>query len=221
MEEKLDFYEAYRIVDGTNRKIRYDGSIWFELVNNSKRGLIKTVWLWSPITTQWWPTPEQAKEKVWEVEPEEIYVWGRCDKNGNSKICNPHHFHKEFNKPELNLLSKNLFPKEMKNKKINIRVDSEINDFWENFNFPYTKSSYIADLIINSDEFKNKNYLSKKLSNKLKYKKLKLKYFIGISVSLDVIQFWKKFNSTEGKNMWIRNLIRESLEFKNYQKGTI
>jgi hypothetical protein len=35
------------------------------------------------------PPPEQAKKKVWEVEPEkpeDIFIWGVCQENGNSVL---------------------------------------------------------------------------------------------------------------------------------------
>jgi hypothetical protein len=37
-------------------------------------------------TNGWWPAPDLQKEKVWEVEPVSVYVWGVCDPDGRSLI---------------------------------------------------------------------------------------------------------------------------------------
>lgn len=87
MSEKLDFFEALRIVVGTKRRIRYAKRNWLRYViaNNCRRACLYS----NDTENDWWPTLEQQKEKTWEVEPEkpkEICVYGVCDKDGSSRI---------------------------------------------------------------------------------------------------------------------------------------
>lgn len=70
MEEKLyDFWDACRIVAGTERRIRYDGRNWMScLVRNN----CQAAYLLSTNTANdWRPSLEQQEEKVWQVETED------------------------------------------------------------------------------------------------------------------------------------------------------
>jgi hypothetical protein len=100
MTKKMDWYNAYRIVDGTTRRVRYNGGVWHRM------GSID--WM-----------PEERREKLWEVEPEEVTVWGACDGNGESHIYSdtPHRplSEKDWSASDgewLKLPEDNLFPKD-------------------------------------------------------------------------------------------------------------
>jgi len=74
-----DFYDAQRIVAGTKRRIRYNNNDWLSFHRWSG---VESVSLtshedYTSISDDyWWPTKEQAKKKVWEVEPvEKIERW--------------------------------------------------------------------------------------------------------------------------------------------------
>lgn len=78
MKKLINFYDAAREVEGTERKIRYKNRAWFRFgsmgFNDQRR-----VHLWRltgqepPNETKiWCPTFEEQKEKAWEVEPEEM-----------------------------------------------------------------------------------------------------------------------------------------------------
>ena len=72
------------IIVGTGRRIRRnEEGLWNEYVDEDKSGVLKT-----ENNIKWWPTIVEQKEKIWEVEPEEIYVWYHCDdgEDGGSSV---------------------------------------------------------------------------------------------------------------------------------------
>jgi len=80
---KYTFFEALAIVVGTKRRIKTPGSLWFYYHNGNRR--LDTI-----ITDEcgpcWWPSIEEQKAQIWEIEPEMIYVWGACDEDGYGSI---------------------------------------------------------------------------------------------------------------------------------------
>ena len=86
--EKLDFFDASRIVAGTDRGIRYKQCQW-----NVFRYLVEGCGLMKRDGSKeiWWPESKQMGEKVWEVEPEkpkEAFVWGVRDEDGTCRVMN-------------------------------------------------------------------------------------------------------------------------------------
>lgn len=86
MSEKLTFFEAWEIATGTNRRIKYKNGPWVK---------ITTDWKFKNNTGNIYPrpTPAEQKEKIWEVEPEEIFVYGvsdRCDGRSHIFMIVPH-----------------------------------------------------------------------------------------------------------------------------------
>lgn len=70
----MDFYAASREAAGTKRRVRYKKGDWHRYEEMGDHAVLFD----SPAKKDWWPTSEQAKEKVWEIEPEkpeEIIVW--------------------------------------------------------------------------------------------------------------------------------------------------
>lgn len=98
MTEKLtglDFFGALRIAAATDRRIRY------KTFNNKLPRQIIGGWadyttdqtgkafLLSKEKNYWWPSFDQQKEEVWEVEPEkqeEAFVWGIYGEDGNFQV---------------------------------------------------------------------------------------------------------------------------------------
>lgn len=78
---KYTLFEAIAIIVGTPRRIRRYKNGW-STYNNDNRTLH------TPITGNdgWWPSIEAQKAKIWEVEPEEIFVWGACDDDKRSGL---------------------------------------------------------------------------------------------------------------------------------------
>lgn len=70
MSKKMDFFDASREVAGTERGIKRYGGDYFIVLKDGRL-------LWKKSKTlKDYPAPEQQKEKEWEVEPEELFVWG-------------------------------------------------------------------------------------------------------------------------------------------------
>jgi len=82
---KYRFLEALEKVKDTTQRIRPQGgrwsSQWNKVGNDDGRPFLKT-----EAGYKWWPSLEDQKAEIWEVEPEEIYVWGVCDNDGKSYI---------------------------------------------------------------------------------------------------------------------------------------
>lgn len=81
---KLDFFDASRIVAGTKRAVRIlPGGLW-RLFRYETRGTVALVARDAP-NDKWWPTPNEMKEKCWQVEPEkprEVFVYLEHDGEG-------------------------------------------------------------------------------------------------------------------------------------------
>ena len=84
MEKKLmDFFDASRIVAGTERGIEYkygEFKCWYYEESNrlGQATLVGTLDAEKHKLHHWWPSVDQQKEKAWEVEPEkpkEVFVW--------------------------------------------------------------------------------------------------------------------------------------------------
>jgi hypothetical protein len=150
MSEKLDFFDALRIVAGTKRKLRYKDGKWYCCKTKSIYG-----GLYIPLEGnsdlslfEWWPTPEQQKEKAWEVEPKEpekskeICVWGTCDKDGRSRIM-----HTPDGSYGIFLTEDNLFPKD-KPQKFKLVPADQPGILWRKFD-PDEMSKNQTSYIIN------------------------------------------------------------------------
>jgi hypothetical protein len=134
--KKMDFFDAARIVAGTNREIRYKYGPWLR---------ITTEWTFKDSVGNKYlsPTPEQQKEKAWEVEPEKkIFVWGACDDNEISLIHNekPYRVNHEDGAHDgwesngaFKLKSKNLFPKDKPQKFRLVPADQSMGIPWRKF----------------------------------------------------------------------------------------
>jgi len=81
---RYTFFEALAVIIGTERKLRTPDSGWFTYHYDSRelQGAADP----DKYGPTWWPTLEEQKAKIWEVEPEEIYVWGKCDDDNDSWI---------------------------------------------------------------------------------------------------------------------------------------
>lgn len=67
--EYMDFFDALRIVIGSKRAMRYKKGPWSEYKFDGRaRSFMLIPRVNNPVL--WWPTFEQQKEKVWQVEPE-------------------------------------------------------------------------------------------------------------------------------------------------------
>ncbi len=93
---KYTLFQALEIVAGTKRKI-----IIKDVEANEKTQRSYDGWnfyfrgqLTNDNSYEWWPTTEQEKAQIWEVEEAPIYVWGACDGDDDSFIYN--------SKPEIN-----------------------------------------------------------------------------------------------------------------------
>lgn len=74
---KYTFLEALALVVGTETKINYNECpFWISYDGRDLRDNYKN--------TVKWPTIEQQKEQKWEIAPEEIYLYGACDDDGES-----------------------------------------------------------------------------------------------------------------------------------------
>lgn len=142
--EKLDFFDAMRIVAGTERAIRFcggsnrykDKTLWSTLQADGTqdgKGNHSRAFLQSRGGACWWPTLEEQKKKAWEVEPVEIIVWGACEDDGASFLHGGFPYRHEGGwicndiegglTPILN--QKNLFPKDKPQKYKLVPVDDE------------------------------------------------------------------------------------------------
>lgn len=135
--KKMDFFDAARIVAGTNREIRYkNGPPWIRITSE---------WIFKDAVGNKYPrpTPEQQKEKAWEVEPEkDIFVWGACDDNEISLVHNekPYRVNHEDGAHDgwesddaFKLKSKNLFPKDKPQKFRLVPADQSMGIPWRKF----------------------------------------------------------------------------------------
>lgn len=82
--EKYTFLEALAKILGTKRGIKQDdglGRKWSQYVEEEEFGTLRT-----SDAQEWWPSFASQKEKNWIIEPEEIFVWGATDPDGQSWI---------------------------------------------------------------------------------------------------------------------------------------
>jgi len=112
---KYRFLEALDKIVGTERCIKYfeEGvhNPWHTYSNGCLRN--------SKSDELWWPSIETQQAKIWEVEPEEIYVWCHCDLNTHSWIYTRNIKGTGFSKTEYaQFPTSNLFSQELKKFKI-------------------------------------------------------------------------------------------------------
>jgi len=81
---KYRFFEVLNEIIGTDRRIRCKGSIMARAYGENwisfKQGTLTDC---TDVSLAW-PTIEQQKAEIWEVEPEALYVWGICDEDDRS-----------------------------------------------------------------------------------------------------------------------------------------
>jgi len=78
---KYTFFEALGIVAGSSRGLRFNNNDWH--LYKEGYGVLRNI---NNTGNDWWPLLEQQKAKIWEVEPEAIYVWCRCLKVNESVL---------------------------------------------------------------------------------------------------------------------------------------
>ena len=113
---KYNFFEALAIVVGTERQVRsinkYGVKNLWATYDDGQRLLFYTS---LPTSDGWWPTIKQQKQKIWEVEPVEVFVYGACEEDHRSLIYHIRPdfvsgFHKSTNCTGLDVGHLNLFP---------------------------------------------------------------------------------------------------------------
>jgi len=77
---KYTFLEALGKVNHTKQRIKIELGQWNKVCNDGRP------FLKDENNHIWWPSIEDQKAEIWEVEPEAIYVWCDCDLNGHSWI---------------------------------------------------------------------------------------------------------------------------------------
>ncbi len=80
---KYTFFEALAIVVGTKRRLRKKSEVWNEYLDEDS-GLLSSECRDGKF--EWWPSIDNQKAKIWEIEPEEVYVWGQCNGIGKSYL---------------------------------------------------------------------------------------------------------------------------------------
>ena len=73
MSKKSTFFEALALVAGTKKRIKQKGGDWVTYVYNdieAGRGSLE-----HEGGKLYWPTFYEQKGEIWEVEPEEVFVW--------------------------------------------------------------------------------------------------------------------------------------------------
>jgi len=81
MKKLYRFLEALDKIVGTKRRIRKNTDAW-HTYNVNDRCLENSC----TASSDYWPTLDDQKAKMWEVEPEPIYVWGVCGGIGTSLL---------------------------------------------------------------------------------------------------------------------------------------
>jgi len=77
--KRYRFLEALDKVVGTEKALRFNENGWHKY--KEELGRLRNI---DNIGNDWWPTPEQQKAQIWEIQPEPIYVWGKCDDQNQS-----------------------------------------------------------------------------------------------------------------------------------------
>ena len=78
---KYRFLEALDKIVGTKRRLRKVHEQWNEYIDDDYGFLRKEG---SEGYIDWWPTIDNQKAQIWEVEPEPIYVWCNSYEGGVS-----------------------------------------------------------------------------------------------------------------------------------------
>ena len=108
------FLEALDRIVGTGRKIKKHSGEWSLYIGRPEFGF-----LISESDVKWWPSLEDQKAKIWEVEPKAIYVWCHCDLNSHSWIYTRNIKGTGFSKTEYaQFPTGNLFSQELKKYKL-------------------------------------------------------------------------------------------------------
>jgi len=79
--KKYRFLEALDKIVGTRKRIRCREGTWYRYDISCDDGYLQNT------AGGWWPSIEDQKAQIWEIEPGELYLWVEYNEENNSWLC--------------------------------------------------------------------------------------------------------------------------------------